>query len=149
MDEDGEHTGIPVLSTHTVGVTGPYGSVSWMVSSALWSILPVKIRVAALDSAGPKVIDPFFEGLTARLLEQVDRTDLQVSQLAPEWSLEEINADCTYGTVVWAVSQGLWDALPADSREGLIEMVKALIHEHFHVEVDIPLMTYAYRKLHG
>ena len=149
MDMDGEHTGNPTLSTYTVDVAGPYGSVSWKVSSELWSILPVKVRIDALKSAGPRVIDPFFMGLTTRLLEQVDRTDLQVNQLTPEWSLEEIQRDCTFGTVIWAVGQGLWDALPADSREHLIEMVKALIHERFHLEVEMPLVAYAYRKLHG
>lgn len=149
MDTDGEHRGNQALSTHTVGVTGPYGSVSWKVSSQIWSILPVKVRVDALEAAGPRVIDPFFMGLTSRLLEQVDRTDLQVGQLAPEWSLEEIQRDCTFGDVVWAVSQGLWDALPAESREHLIEMVKELIHEAFHVQVEIPLMAFAFRKLHG
>lgn len=151
MNAQGDHTVPegPKAPTYTVTVEGPYGSVNWTVCKALWDILPHKLRIQALDVSGPKVIDPFFSDLTARLLEQVGKGDVAIASLDQTWSFEEIGKDCSYGDVVWQVSQGLWDHIPADSRENLIELVKIRIHEHFHHKVYGPLLVFAYRRLEG
>ena len=63
--------------------------------------------------------------------------------------METLEDECHFGAFIWQISQGLWDALPTDSRTDLLEAAKILIHGFFHEEVQAPLVIYAMRKLNG
>lgn len=137
--------GGPAPPTHTVVTSGHYGAVNWTVCKELWDILPADKRVRALDASTGQ-IDPFFVKLVENLLVRLS-IDAKITTLACDWSLETIEADCSFGMVVWQVSQGTWDAMPADRRENLIELMIAAIHRFFHDHVQVPLMRYATRDL--
>lgn len=137
----------PAQPTYTVEVNGPYGTVLWTVDKGTWDILPVIGRTDALEAAGRRVIDPFFRTLTGNLLVHVGKNSNLANGLNRESSLEEITAECTFGSVVWQFSQGLWDNLPAGSRVNLLELVEGFMHGFFHEKVQTPLWQYALRKL--
>lgn len=135
----------PPQPTHTVVASGRYGTVNWIVCKELWDILPTGNRERALN-ASAQVIDPFFIELVNDLLKRLD-LDMAVNGLANDWSLETIEADCSYGTVVWQVGQGTWGTMPPDRRENLITVMKVAIHAFFHQRVERPLLVYATKDL--
>lgn len=94
----------PPPPTHIVVASGRYGTVNWTVCKELWDILPTAKRERALD-ASARIIDPFFVKLVENLLARID-LQTEVAALVADWSFEEIEQGCTYGAVVWQVSQG-------------------------------------------
>ncbi len=133
--------------THVATVRGCFGSVNWNVCNELYSIMPRGKRDGLLDMTAQRVIGPFFETTTDRLLAQVECT-IPSSALDSEWSLETAEIGCEHvGQIIWQIGQGLWNALPADQRENLLELIKEVILQFFHTDVHGPLFAHAARKL--
>lgn len=139
----------PPSPAHTVSVEGPYGSATWRVSAKLYDVLPRDKRDAALSVTGEGRIDPFFKYLCERLLAQAGCSGVSVPSLNPEWSLQTVRVECGFGEVFWSIGQGLWDALPPDQRDNLLEFVQDAIHGFFEQDVLAPLYRYAQRTFLG
>lgn len=130
-------------TTHVVVATGGYGTVLWTVCRPLWDILPTAKREHVLDAAA-RVIDPFFVKLVDNLFARLSSS----SELStPVWSLQTIEHACSYGSVMWQVSEGVWFSMPADRRENLVLLMRAAIHRFFHQKVQVPLTAYATKDL--
>lgn len=135
------------VTTHVVETDGCFGTVRWNVCDQLYSIMPRNERDRVLDMTGRRKIQPFFVTTTERLLSQVG-CNTPSAALDTEWSLEtiEVGCDCI-GQIFWSISQGLWDALPADQRASLLELVQETIKLFFHTDITHPLFAYAAKKL--
>ena len=148
MDNASVHGDIE-LSNHLVVAEGCFGTISWNVCSELYASLPRAKRDPLLERTAASVIRPFVEGLTERLLDQSGNTGSPMDGLAQDWSFETRRTACTFGSVDWQISQGLWDAIPEDQREALYGMADSALHDFFGERVYMPLMIFAHRQMRG
>jgi TRAP-type C4-dicarboxylate transport system substrate-binding protein len=149
MDDDHELSDdtATIETAFTAECVGPYGSVVWQVSKEMYALLPREDRDEVVQIACDAAIDPFFGKLMERLLKQAGRIGIDASAFDTSWSLHDTEAPCSYGLVIWSISQGFWDALPEDQRDTLLEVSRAMIHQFFHEKVQQTLAQYAFEAL--
>lgn len=143
----------PSPPIHTVVTVGPYGTVLWTPPRHIWDVLPTSKRVTMLD-ASKREFDTYFRKVVVLILEAVEIPGLTIDNLNTEVSLEELtdeNAEaCSLGSLVWLVSQGLWDAMGTeDRREGLRSMHMSGIHVFLHKDIVMPYIAYLGRRMLG
>ena len=136
---------------HTVETTGPYGTVLWTPPKTLWDVIPTSQRVKMLD-ASKREFDAHFRKIAALVLEAVEIPGVTVDRLNRESSLQVLTdenvSECTVGSLVWQVSQGLWDAMGTDDRrEGLQQMHMSGIHVFLHRRIMMPYIAHFGSKL--
>lgn len=130
--------------------SGCFGSISWGIRPGTYNLFPREDRDDLLDMAGVRLVTPYFEGLASRLLEQAGCGSISIESLDSSWCFEDpIEISCVHCKVVWQVGQGLWDALPDDQRDHLLEFSQLLIHEFFERKVIAPLAMSSINQLHG
>ena len=137
------------LSSHVVESEGCFGAVAWTVCNELYAILPRDKRDQLFEGASTRAIIPYFTGLVERLLKQAGSGGITIDTLNTDWSFQTRHVACVFGQVYWQVGQGVWNSLPEDQREELCGIADKLIHDFFGGEVYMPLLTYAYRQMHG
>jgi hypothetical protein len=148
-DEPGTGAGGLSTAAHVVEVEGCYGAVTWSVESTLYSRLPRNTRDQAIDVAAKMQIGPFFTEAVEKALRHVG-SSISANRISRESSFETIEFGCgCIGSVVWQPSQGFIDALPADQREVVMELMKENAFVFFHRKIILPLESYAMRSLLG
>lgn len=131
---------------HKVTMEGCYGTMVWTVDHTLYSALPRADRDQLLDKAGCDLVSPHLVDLTGRLLRQAG-CGTEATRLDSTYSLENRDDACPcFGAFVWMISQGLWDAIPEDQRDTLLELAHADIHEFLRDRIVMPLQRYAVRS---
>lgn len=141
----------PSPPIHSVFTYGPYGTIIWTPSKKLWDVLPSGRRIALLD-ASKSQFEPHFTHVATNILETVG-VPLAVGDLSRESSLEWVEDEkaeaCGLGKLVWQISQGLWDVMPADRRSSLLELHMSLAHVFLHLRIVDPYMAYVLNRAAG
>lgn len=146
-DPDEEQEGLE-LSGFMTECSGCFGSATWVVGKRLYDVLPRDKRDGLLAMTADRKIEPFFTETTERLLRQAG-CSTDTSCLDNSWSFHDREVRCCFGQVTWQIGEGLWDTIPEDQRDTLLEVADVLIRQFFHLGILEPLQHYALRKLIG
>jgi hypothetical protein len=133
--------------THVVTADGCFGSVSWRVSTGLYSLLNPQERDDLLDMTADNIIGPYFRHLTARILKFIGQA-VSIETLNRETSLTTITLDeCpNCGTVIWSLPEGLIGLIDDNQFEAVRLLAQSDIHEFVGEKLFTPLAMDSWRR---
>lgn len=131
---------------HQVEIEGCFGSIFWTPPARLYALMPRADRDGILDYAGTDQITPHIVDLTRRVLTHVNNP-LDVAHLDSTFSFESREFECEgFGKIVWMFGQGIWDAIPGDQRDVMLDIISVDLHEYFEERIILPITRHSIRK---
>lgn len=132
-------------TTHGVEVTCALGTIHWSPNPQVYGMMPRTTRDKFLDLTGENKIKPYLNDLAGRLLRQAG-VSVSPDSLDSTWCLETREDTCTcYGSLVWMMGQGIYDVLPEDQRNVLLDTIVGTVHCFLRDNIMPVLMAYAQR----
>lgn|GEM_PF-6773899 len=128
--DNAQPDGAPAITNvHLVEVKCSLGTMNWRITPEVYAILPRDKRDGLLDIIGERQLVPFFDDMTHKLLRQAGVHGIATQSLDASWCFMTRDLTCCFGELNWMIGQGLWEKLPEDQRDTLLEVAMAQTHD--------------------